>query len=529
MKIKIICAALLILPAIAMASVNTKNGNFYITYTDLLKESGGHELHLTRTYNSKATGIGWFGYGWGTSFEARIMVMPDGSVVAQENGGSGREVYYPPKDGSNLQAGVDKIVSVAIERDKLDPDAAEALRKKLLANEDSRRIHVAKYGIQSQLPVGGQVQLSSCTAITRLNDEYQRTKCDEGIDYFDLAGRLIRKEQDDYKVTIHYAGKYPNRIEDSLGQKLFLVWTAAGHVAEARADKDKRVLRYSYDERDNLLLSNEIEGLYYKYEYDSNHNLTRIGYIDGTHMDMQYDEKSLVTSVTDADGSKTTYAYREDPKNPLSHYWTTTTRISTEGEQSSREEEFSLATDAAGVEQLAGFTMTEGQKKQDIVWDERGRVKRVQKPYGGFAEYTYHPTLNKISSVLTDEGETDFEYNKAGDLSRIKNSGGQLITLDYDRNKHIIRMIETDKSKPDESNKSKSRSTRRELTFEYNTLGKPTKIKLIGKGEINVNYDKQGEISKVESKQGAAMAAEVSAAFQILLNVAQVARVDLRM
>ena len=523
MKIKTFCTALLLLPALASAGVNTKNGNFYITYRDFIQESNGHELDIKRAYNSKATEIGWFGFGWGSIFETRMIVMPDGSVVVHEQG-AGRENYYAPEDGSQLQAGVDKIVVVVAERDKLDQEAAAGLRQKLLANADLRKSTVLKYGIQAELPEGATAQSSACSVITRHKDEYQRTKCEgsnyfgSGTDYFDLAGRLIRHEEGDYKFTIHYAGKHPDRIEDSLGQKVFLVWNASGHVQMAWPATGKPVKTYSYDESGNLLIANEIAGDVYRFTYDSNHNMTQIRYIDDTHMDMQYDEKSLITSVAETDGSKTTYAYRTDPNNP-SHYWTTTTSIRPTGEQSSREEEFVLNTDAAGVEKLASLSRTVGQRKQDIVWDEQGRVKRVNRPDGSFSEYTYHLKLNKVSVVVTDEGKTEFEYNKSGDLISAKNSHGQLITLGYDSKKQISRIIETDKS----------RHLRRELTFKYNTLGKPTKIKLAGKGEINVEYDGQGEILNVESKQGAKMALQVTEAFQMLLRVVKVGGVDLGM
>lgn len=525
MRIRIVCAALLIFPAITMAGVNTKNGNFYISYTDINQKSdeksGEHELDLTRTYNSKSSGIGWFGFGWGTPYEARLMVMPDGSVVAQENGGSGQEIYYPPQNGGDLRAGVERIVTAVIEREQLNPEAADALRKKLLGDESLRRTYVTKYDIKSQLPVGGEIQVNSCNVITRLNDEYRRTQCSSGTDYFDLNGRLIRKELGEYKVNIHYAGKYPNKIEDSLGQKILLTWTMAGHISAARTDKAALVINYTYDEKDNLLLSNEIGGNFYKYAYDINHNMTRIGYIDQTHMDMTYDDKSLVTSVTNTDGTKYSYAYRTDPDNPSSHYWTVTTRAVPGEEPSTQEEEYLLTTDAAGVERLSGLTRTNGDRKQDIIWDEKGRVKRIQKPSGGFTEYTYHPVLNKISSVLTEDGKTEFKYNPAGDLIRAKNTQGQIITLEYDGNKHIQRMLETDQLK--------SKKSRRELLFTYNAQGKPIRIKLLGKGQLDVEYDEQGEITKAESKQGAKMAFEVTMAFQTLLKVVKVAGVDFSM
>jgi YD repeat-containing protein len=519
MNFRILCAALLVLPAIAMAGVNPKNGNFFISYQDITQKTGDRELNLYRTYNAKSSETGWFGHGWGTPFETRMTVMPDGSVVVREHG-TGQINRYAPRGGGNLQAGVDKIVTVASQRDQLAPEAAEALRNKLLADADFRRTKVLQYGIQTQLPMGVTVQSGACVGatVTRIDEEYRRTDCGKGIDYFDLAGRLIRQEDDGYKLTIHYAGKTPDRIEDTLGQKLFLKWTPTGHVAEARTEKASPVITYRYDEKDNLLLSNEIGGNFYRYEYDGNHNMTRIGYIDNTHMDMQYDANSSITSVADTDGTRTTYSYRYDPNNPSVHYWTTTSRTSPSGEQSSREDEFLLSTDAAGVEKVAGMSMTVGERKQDVVLDERGRVKRVQKPDGGFSEFTYHPIYNKISAVVTDEGRTDFQYNNAGDLIRAKNSQGQLIELDYDGNKHISRILETNKTE----------RTRRELIFLYNAQNKPIRIALIGKGEISVEYDQNGEIAKVESKQGAKVALQVTHVMSTLLEVVKVGCVDLK-
>ena len=47
----------------AQAGVNLKNGNFYISYTDIVVPGGGKKLEITRTYNSKSTEVGWFGFG----------------------------------------------------------------------------------------------------------------------------------------------------------------------------------------------------------------------------------------------------------------------------------------------------------------------------------------------------------------------------------------------------------------------------------------------------------------------------------
>lgn len=151
------------------------------------------------------------------------------------------------------------------------------------------------------------------------------------------------------------------------------------------------------------------------------------------------------------------------------------------------------------------------------ICDDRGRARLIQKPDGGFSEYFYHPTLNKVSAVVTDKMSTVFTYSKDGNLIRAFNTQNQLITLGYDAHKHINRMIEF----------NKDTGVRRELTFKYNALGKPTEIAMKGKGEIRIAYNPQGEISKVASKQGAKMALAVTEAFQVLLQVVKAGGVDM--
>jgi hypothetical protein len=149
--------------------------------------------------------------------------------------------------------------------------------------------------------------------------------------------------------------------------------------------------------------------------------------------------------------------------------------------------------------------------------DSAGRVSHIDRPDGGFADYFYHTISGKISAIVTDQVSTVFSYDKAGNLIRAFNTHGQLIVLGYDGHKRINHMIENNQVE----------HTRRELTFKYNAMGKPVVIRLLGKGEIKVQYDAQGEISKVDSKQGAKMALGVTEAFQMLLQVVKVAGAEM--
>lgn len=55
---------------VAAHFVNPKNGNFFWTNGDI----------------DRSAGAGWFGFGWDSEFETRLVAMPEGSVAVQESG-----------------------------------------------------------------------------------------------------------------------------------------------------------------------------------------------------------------------------------------------------------------------------------------------------------------------------------------------------------------------------------------------------------------------------------------------------------
>lgn len=104
---------LLLLPLTAMAGVNHLNGNFYITYTDISLGKSAKALEITRTYNSKDDEAGWFGMGWGSDYETRLIVTPEGGVLIRENG-NGAYNWFSPEQAPDLDAVTTRIV----DRDK---------------------------------------------------------------------------------------------------------------------------------------------------------------------------------------------------------------------------------------------------------------------------------------------------------------------------------------------------------------------------------------------------------------------------
>lgn len=519
--IKSLVISLLCVPVVTLAGVNLKNGNFYITYADISLANADHPLELNRTYNSKAARVGWFGAGWGSSFETRLVVLPDGSAVVQENG-SGRSTYYRVNDANSIKAGVQRIVRVAAEREKLSTTDADKLATQLLGDEELRLQKVERYGIKTELKPGAALDdFCGKATLTRIAEGYLRKDCGRFLgsqaatDVFDLQGRLIKHELGDgYAINVNYAANNTTEISDTLGQKITLTTVPEGRVIKAKTEKDEVV--YSYQDNHALTKAVYATGLAYDYSYDRNDNLTRITYIDNTSMFISYSPRvnGMVDSVTQRNGDQETYVYRTDKDNP-NHYWTKWTSITAAGETSSREYEFENETSPLGVTELAKTGVVDGYHAQETQFDQKGRVVRKMQD-GVVLEYVYHPKNGKISKVIRDGQKTEFSYDRHNNLLWVKNSEGQRITLKYDHKAHIRRVI---MGKPGDAD-------RKNLRFTYNPAGKISTIRMIGKGLIEVSYDPSGEISEVNSKQGAMMALQVTTAFQDLLQAVKVADIQ---
>ena len=79
----------------AFADVTLKNGNFYVSFTDL-SYAGGFEPKIERVYNSKSSFKGLFGWGWGTEYEVYVTVEGDGTATVHEYGSGAENVFSPP-------------------------------------------------------------------------------------------------------------------------------------------------------------------------------------------------------------------------------------------------------------------------------------------------------------------------------------------------------------------------------------------------------------------------------------------------
>lgn len=525
-----LAAILLILTScLAQAGVNPRNGNFYISYTDYRNESGGHTLEVKRTYNSQSTYAGWFGMGWGTPFEMRLTVMPDGSAVITEVGGGANSYFHDesrPRDMARIEQGVARIVQAARARDKLSADAAAALSKKLMADEEARLAAVRKYGVSGEL--SPEVTLSAvgygyCAGTLRRTDTgYQRDNGCGQIADFDAQQRLVRlTESDGYRLDLRYEGAHPVELSDTDGKRLRLSWNPQGQVAQMETEQtcnDKQGKHpcratYSYDLRGNLIESRDVEGNHYRYEYDDRSNMTHIRYVDGSHADISYDASDAVTSLTLRTGEHEFYEYSTDPADP-EHTYTQVRKVSADGEETTRRFEYGRSRTASGERGASRYVEGEGINQATTEVDEKGRITRKVLGDGRYIEYRYDPVSGKVAAVKLNGGlSARYRYNSEGDVSHADSSDGLSVDFRYDALKHITEM------------RTRQADGRRHvLRIKYNAADKPIELRQDKLAPISVKYDDDGEISDVQSPNGAEAALAVTQTFQTLLAILNMAK-----
>lgn len=534
--------ALALLPFVAFGGVNLKNGNFYITYTDIIVPGGDHDLEVTRTYNAKSTENGWFGFGWGSLYETKLVVSADGSVVVIENG-SGAQTRFVPKEAVNYESASKKIVEAMKKKEPMSETAVRALIANLNKDAELRQVYSKRYNVETKLADGTTLYSNDRGIQTILKEKegYKRSNSDGRTDFFDNDGKLTKiTDKNGYAILFEYKGNQLYAIKDTQAKQILLEWYPDGKIKSAASAGDKKT-NYVYDAKGNLVQSIDVGGNSYKYDYDSNHNLTSITYADNSKMQIKYDKSAFATEVIERNGESTKYKYENNPKNPDFHYWTTVTKKPTDGPEALSRYEYEIkskpdgqqytyriATEMDGIKTETIYSeccslplkITRGKDVTAFEYNAKGLLTKKTSTKGEFVQLDYDDKINKITKVVNNDGWTTFQYDKIGNLSKAVNSSGKSVLLIYDRAGKITKMIDQEK------NDEKSRRT---LSFKYNSMGKPVEIEMENVGIINVAYDNYGEIKKVESKAGAKMALQVTQAFQSLLSIVKPAGVNLNM
>ena len=504
---------LLLIPTMAMAGVNLKNGNFYISYTDIIVPGGGMELEITRTNNSKSTEKGWFGFGWGSDYETYVTVSADGSVIVHENG-SGALTRFTPKTAVDAKSAAARIVSAIRKKSSISEKVANDLTAKLSNDAELRQAYARKYKVTAEIADGTELYSNNrgIQKIVKTKHGFKRSYNDGKIEEFNKEGKLVRiSNKNGYEVKLAYEKGSLKSIKDSAANQLFFEWYPDGKVKHISSAGDKKT-HYKY-RGDDLVESKDIEGNVFKYGYDANHNMTSVTYSDNSKMTVAYTPKTqFVEEVKMRNGESTKYIYGSNPKNPDFHYWTTVAKTSPSGKKSENKYEYEIktrpdgsqytyriATTVNGMKTETIYSeccslplkITRGDNSTTFEYNEKGLLTKKASTKGEMIQLEYHPKFNKITKVVNNKGTTSFVYDKKANLIKANSSTGKAVALSYDSKGRIQKMFDKDKKT----------GKKRILSFKYNALGKPVEIEMKNVGKINVAYDNYGEIKKVESKQ----------------------------
>ncbi len=464
LRLLLTASVLSIASATADAGVNMKNGNFYISYTDILGTPvDGRQLEITRTYNSKSTDNGLFGFGWGSKYETRLAVRSDGTLVTYEHGAGAELTFRQDYSGSSLEQVLDDVES-ALEaldwhrsRKQLDSLLAE-----IAGNADYRtsteRFFLRRNALDVEPPEPGDIYWNHTygtrmivilkTGFLRLSDD------DSEISYelFDTEGRLSR---------IGYRnGRDLNLSYDSNGQLMLLdLGGESGFQFRYSDDRLSSITdlasgdssRYIFD-GNNLVRSTDTAGNLFVYEYDYNHNMTAIRYQDGTVKTIEYlPEYQFARKITDPDGEVTLYEYGNIDN--YTDYWTEiTSHAGTDREQKVRHRwvigftetgyswqklyQISREGQSLGIERspedlITALILGKEEKRLEFAYGRDNRLERMEGP-GMLVSYNYSTSfLNRIDVEMPGlRTSLDFAYGDFG-LEEIRRDDGRNILFSY--------------------------------------------------------------------------------------------------
>lgn len=548
--LKKIALLFLLVPFAASAQVSLKNGNFFIGYVDM-NYSGGLEPKIERVYNSKSSYNGIFGFGWGSNIETYLVIAPDGSIVIHEEGSGAQNRFAPPNaKAANIDAAIAKILAAkknsgaglsgTLEKEELAKLKADASYR----NEEWFRLARAGLVKAEPVPVGVvfksnkfSYQTVTKTKDTNGKDTYTRRYDNGRVETFDGTGHLVRIS-DKNKNFINFGYDRSNRlvsIQDNLNRKMAIIYNKDGKVESVTSESNKKAATYTHNGVE-LTGSKDTDGNVYGYKYSDNgrHNIVQITFPDKSTMGLgYYDVKQgeTVKWVKDQNGAVTEYGYGGDSINGFD-YFTTTAVKNPEGKLISKAKyeyfeklksdgerfTYKVNTDIDGdktetiYNECCGLPLviTQNGKKTTFEYDTFGHVTKKISPTE-VTQLEYDNSIGKVSRVtkIPKEGGAKpqwaaYNYDKAGNLIGAKNSAGQGARIVYDFNGRIKALVDQDS---------------RTLEFTYNEASRPVEIKDKSIGSIRVQYTPAGEVSKVDSTGGRKIAAQVTSAFQNLLEL----------
>lgn len=532
----------------AQGVINVQNGNINHSYQDFSVPGHGYNLALERSFNSMSRYDGLFGYKWGSNFDTLFQVTPEGTVEITEFGG-GFKTTYAPKEFS--QKNIEIFVSKLFE--KIPPASKSDTLKASLMKDSKLRFKLAhEYKLIEEIAWNTKLFSND-----RGPETLEKVKAPNGMaswirifgdgkkEFFNDHGLLVRREDSNKNFLKLDYDKEDRlvKISDTTGRQMTFTYDVklSKKVASVTSPLGQKCL-FKYDKDGNLIMAKNAAGFEFNYQYTPNRHMAEVLYPTGQKEVMGYDDEDRIISHQGPEDIKTLYTY-DTKGNPDKFLNVTVAKeigkqpnVATSVDKYEYEfgirdngsrytNKISSVIDKVRTETTytpccgKPLTINRDGKLTKFEYLPDGLLKSKTTPTGDAIQLAYDNEFHKVSKVThfysaTKKTDiTEYKYDKNGNLAFADNKDKKLsVQLFYDTKGRI---------------KVLSDQTGKKIAFDYNELGKPTKITQEGVGSIMVSYNASGEITNVKSTAGRKIAVEVTSAFQSLLDIIRPAGVSL--
>ncbi|WP_253715810.1 DUF6531 domain-containing protein [Bdellovibrio bacteriovorus] len=546
---KALAAFAFLFSAQAFALVDMKNANYSNTWIDMDVPGSGYDLKVVRTYNSRSLFNGMFGFGWCSDFETSMEVNAEGNIKVKECGG-GMEITFSPREVTRKD--VDNTISQIITKMRaqkkvgVTESSLAALKTQLLEDDNARSEYATQYGVAVPVREGTKFFANGREVENFVFNKtyYTRNMPDGSAQRFSPQGKLTHiYDKNGNFLKFEYDKDVIATIQDNNSRRLSFKYYQNKKV-KSISGPNGLLVEFKFANLDDLSWVKNAWGKTYTFEYDELHNLTKATWPDKTFIAVKYDKKNdWVLGFTDRDKCLESYKYEFSQNDPKNHYWSTVKKTCGKEVMADNKYEFWHQQRPDGQYFLQRVMTTVNGSVTDISYHEvfgkpisiRRNAERISYEYypDGLVKvkasptarmnYEYDPKIKKVSSVTTnffnEKGAkistktSQFKYDGKGNLAFAQNSDGQKINMTYDNRGRIATI--TDQAK-------------KVVKIEYEErYGKPSVVTRPGLGTIVVSYKSNGEINKVDSKEGPSVAMQVASTFNNLLDVIAPATAEL--
>ncbi|MDQ6961705.1 MAG: DUF6531 domain-containing protein [Mariprofundaceae bacterium] len=241
----------------AWAEVDLKTGSYQKQYQDVVRLDSLN-ISLSRYYRSNSSYVGWFGLGWGSTFETQLTFMPD-AIVLQESG-HGKATWFQRGSDQGKMASQ----SVATIRSFMQDNQSKKSDKwyQSLREHASERLeqwqHAVGLGMAYDFVTTDSQKWEThgcaCHDLKAMPWGYRHTVNGILTHDFDSQGRLFRLWHKDKSFLQLSYDLDAIRIEDKAGHGLQLSLNRQGRV-DLISSQNSQESYYIYGDRAVLLYS----------------------------------------------------------------------------------------------------------------------------------------------------------------------------------------------------------------------------------------------------------------------------------